>query len=617
MRLLVASLFSCVLVAGPSQAQAPSDTASKIPVEQFFQRPNTSGAAISPSGRQIALRRLSPQGRFMLTVVDTESKQARAVANFNNADVDLIFWISDERLVFTTNNVDHNGTIGKTGVYAMDRDGKNRILLRETVGHPRGFADGDQVRTDSQSGLSYNGFPATPDEELYVISTLPDSAEMARMDTRTGRVHNFRVPNNTFQLLIDADGKPRIATAWRQDLHQSFLRDGDSWREITRMGTPLTDGFKPLLFAEDQLYVRARNGRDEAGIYRYDIARQTLLPQPLITAPGFDTDGSFIVGPRNMLGFRFNTDAATTVWFDPAMKALQEQVDQQFPGLVNQISRGRFSSTPYVLISTHSDIQSHAFLLYHRDSKAVSLLGSAMPQLAPQQMSNMSLERFAARDGQQIPVLLTLPKHTGKAPFPTVVLNGASMAQRNGLWEWNPEVQFLASRGYAVLQVSPRGSNGFGLRHLNLTPAGSGTDALTDLADAVQWAAKQGYSDPARVCIAGGHGGGAAALRSLLTQAQTYQCAISWSAELKPKDDALNARLGELRKPVLLAYDKDSERLDYQQGRQLYATLQAQQAPVQWLEYPPQVEHWKTQQPRIDLWRQIESFLATHIGPRP
>lgn len=552
----------------------------------------------------------------MLTVVDAASQQPRAVANFNNADVDLIFWISDERLGFTTNNVDHAGSIGKNGVYAIDRDGKNRILLRETVSHARSFADGDYVRTDSQSGLSYNGFPSTPDEQLYVIAAMPDSTDMARMDTRTGRVHTFRVPSNTIHLLIDADGKPRIATAWRKDLQQSFLRDGDSWRAITRADTPLSEGFKALLYAEDQLYVRARNGRDEAAIYRYDIDQQALQAPPLITAPGYDTDGSFIVGPRNMLGFRFNTDGATTVWFDPAMKALQQQVDERFPGLVNLISRGRFSNTPYVLISTHSDIQSHAYLLYNRDSKAVSLLGSVAPQLAPQQMSHMSMERFAARDGLQIPVMLTLPKHTGHAPFPTVVLNGASMTQRNGLWEWQPEVQFLASRGYAVLQVSPRGSNGFGLRHLNLAPAGSGADALTDLVDAVQWAARQGYTDAQRVCIAGGHDGGAAALRSLLVQAPSYQCAISWSAQLKPKQEPLDARLGELRKPVLLAYDKDPEGPDYQQGRQLYTTLQAQQAPVQWLEYAPTVDHWKTQHARIDLWRQIEAFLATQLGPR-
>jgi acetyl esterase/lipase len=117
----------------------------------------------------------------------------------------------------------------------------------------------------------------------------------------------------------------------------------------------------------------------------------------------------------------------------------------------------------------------------------------------------------------------------------------------------------------------------------------------------VQWAAKQGYTDPARVCIAGGGSGGHAALKSLLHQPQVFKCGISWSALVTPRSDPDSERLQQLRQPVLLAYDKDGERLDYQQGRKLYEALQAQQAPVQWLDYTTTVEDWKTQRPRIDV----------------
>jgi dipeptidyl aminopeptidase/acylaminoacyl peptidase len=610
MRLLAATLSALVLVTSIAQAQ----TASPIPVEQFFQRPDTSGAAISPDGRSIAIRRLSPHGRMMLVVLDTESQKSRAVANFNNADIEQFFWLSDERIGFTTVNIDHGGEVGQTGLYAIDRDGSNRTMLRATIDRPRSFADGYQIKYDFFGPTSFDGFPNWPKDEMYVISQYLDHSEMVRLNTRTGRISTIRAPSETYHTLLDADGQPRVVVARRNELMRSYFRDGDSWNEFDSRDFNNNDGYKPLLYAEGQLYVRARNQRDEAGVYRYDIQNRTLQQPAMIVAPGFDTDGRFIVGERKMLGYRFNTDAATTVWFDPAMKALQQQIDEQFPGLVNLISRGRQSTTPYVLINTHSDIQSHAYLLYNSQTRAVHLLGSAMPELSPQRMSSMNMERFAARDGRMIPVFVTLPKHAGKQPFATVLLNNRNMSERNGLWDWNAEVQFLASRGYAVLQVSPRGSSGFGAQHAQSPAAGQTPDAITDLADAVQWAAKQGYTDPARVCIAGGGSGGHAALKSLLHQPQVFKCGISWSALVTPRSDPDSERLQQLRQPVLLAYDKDGERLDYQQGRKLYEALQAQQAPVQWLDYTTTVEDWKTQRPRIDLWRQIEAFLATHIG---
>lgn len=618
MRLLAASLSSLILFASSAQTQAATaaeaEAASQIPVEQFFQRPDTSGASISPDGRYVAIRRLSPHGRMMLVVLDTETQKTRAVANFNNADIEQFFWLSDERIGFTTVNIDHGGEIGQTGLYAIDRDGSNRIMLRATIDRPRGFADGYQIKYDFLGPTGYGGFPVWPKDEMYVISEYLDHSEMVRLNTRTGRISHIRSPSETYYTLIDAEGQPRVAVARRNQQMRSYFRDGDSWSEFDTRDISNEDGFRPLVYADGQLYVRARNQRDEAAVYRYDLQRKALQQPAMIIAPGFDMDGHFILGAHSILGYRFNTDATTTVWFDPAMKALQQQVDEQFPGLVNLISRGRQSTTPYVLINTHSDIQSHAYLLYNSQTRAVQLLGSAMPDLPPQRMSHMNLERFAARDGRMIPVFVTLPKHTGKQPFATVVLNNRNMSERNGSWDWNAAVQFLASRGYAVLQVSPRGSSGFGRQHAQGAQAGQSPDALTDLADAVQWAAKQGYTDPARVCIAGDGSGGYAALKSLLQQPQVFKCGISWSAMVAPKNDPDSARLQQLQQPVLLAYDKDSERPDYQQGRKLYEALQAHQAPVQWHEYSTTVEDWKTQRPRIDLWRQIEAFLATHIG---
>ncbi|MBY0555797.1 MAG: prolyl oligopeptidase family serine peptidase [Burkholderiaceae bacterium] len=608
------ALLSLSLTAHAAASTTQAASPASIPVEQFFQRPEISGAAISPNGRFIALRRLSPQGRYMLAILDVDSKKIRAVANFKNGDVALFKWLSDQRLSFTTINVDHDGDTGQSGIFAIDRDGSGRNFLSPTSEFARSFADSDPVNHNYLSAISMSGFPYARDEDMFVIARYVDAEDLVRMSTRTGRIYPTNAPRDTFHWLIDADGEPRITMARRGDDIRSYFRDDKSWQEFERHPASADDGFRPLLYAEDKLYVRARNGHDEAAIYRYDIASKTLLQPALIVAPEFDTDGYFVVGARKPLGFRFNTDAENTVWFDPAMKAIQQQVDEQFPGLVNIVSRGTRSETPYVLVDTHSDVQSHAYLLYNTETRAVELLGSAMPDIDTQQMASMTMERFAARDGRKIPVYLSVPRGERKQPYPTVVLNGSNRLARNGLWEWNAEVQFLASRGYAVLQVNPRGSMGFGMQHLQGNKADAVANAQTDLADAVQWAAAQGYTDPARVCVAGGGDGGYAAMKALLKQPQAFKCGISWSTVTHSKDDPDSARFAEIRQPLLLGYDHDSQRLDYQQGRALYEALKANQAPVTWLEYRPGVQDWKTQQPRIDFWRQIERFLASQIG---
>ncbi len=609
--LLSVSLGAVAATSSTAKTASPAT----IPLEQFFQRPDISGAAISPNGRYIALRRLSQQGRFMLAILDVDSKKVRALANFKNADVALFRWLSDERLSFSTINVDYDGDAGKPGVYAVNRDGSQRTFLAASVDFPRSFAASDPVNHNYLSAISVSGFPYARDEDMFVIALGVDYEDLMRLSTRTGRSYPTKAPRDTFHWLIDADGEPRITMARRGDELRSYFHNGEGWQEFERHPASGNEGFRPLLYAEDKLYVRARNGRDEAAIYRYDIASKTLLQPALIVAPEFDTDGYFVVGARKMLGFRFNTDAENTVWFDPAMKAIQQQVDEQFPGLVNIVSRGIRSETPYVLVDTHSDIQSHAYLLYNTETRSVDLLGSAMPDIDTQQMASMSMERFAARDGRKIPVYLSVPRGDREQPYPTVVLNGSNGLARNGLWEWNAEVQFLTSRGYAVLQVNPRGSAGFGVQHLQGNKADAAANAQTDLADAVQWAAAQGYTDPARVCVAGGIDGGYATMKALLKQPQAFKCGISWSTVTRSKDDPDSERFAEIRQPLLLGYDHDSQRLDYQQGRALYEALKQRQAPVTWLEYRPGVADWKTQQPRIDFWHQIEGFLASQIGP--
>jgi dipeptidyl aminopeptidase/acylaminoacyl peptidase len=643
---LAASFIACTFAASAAWAQTPAP--APIPVEQFFKKPAMTGASISPDGRHVVMRLLSPAGRNMLTVVNAETREQKVVANFRNADVENFYWLSDKRVGYTVINVDHGGDIGKPGLYAVDRDGTHFEPLSEIIVGQRSFADSDYANRTYLARPTVNGFPYRKSEAVFAIARWEDRESLVRIDARNGRQADVRAPGRTYQWLIDANGEVRVAVARRDGKGAVFYRDDGSWRQLAAFDPLGAEGMTPLIYAEGALYVRAYNGNNESAIYRYDLEKNAIAGTPTITVPGFDADGYFLVDDQKIRGFRLNTDSETTVWFDPTMKTIQAEVDAALPATLNTISYGSHSETGNVLIDAYADTRDHSYLLYSRETKKLLRLGAARPELDPERMAPMFMVRYPARDGMRIPAYVTVPAAPTKKPLPTVVLVGESPWRRNGSWAWNAEVQFLASRGYVVLQPEPRGTAGFGIAHEAAGDRQWGRAIQDDIADVVAWAVAQGHTDPARVCIAGTGYGGYAAMMGLIRDPAQFKCGISWSGMtdiaamfkrgwegvadarampqlhsvvgdpdvdatlLKKISPQYNAR--RIRQPVLLAYGKEDARVPFIEGRKFYEALAADNPKVEWLAYTPSVEDWKTQNNRIDLWRHIETFLARNIG---
>ena len=639
--------LTCMLLAFTATTSASAADTAPIPIEKFFGKPAVTGAHMSPDGRNVALRMLSPNGRSLLNVVDAETRAQKVVANFGNADVSMFYWQSDTQLVYTVINVDHGGSIGSPGMYAVDRDGSDFTPLSATIVRQRSFADSDYSNHSYLAAPTVNGFPYRKAAYIFAIARTDDKDELVRLSTRGRGMASVHAPHQTYRWLAAPDGEVRIAVARRQGKDIVFYKDVGGWRELASFNPMSTEGFQPLLYVDGRLYVRAYNGNNESSIYRYDLAKNALEASPLITVPGFDADGYFIVNDNKVLGFRVNTDSETTVWFDATMKAMQDEIDALLPGTINTLSYGAHSETPYVLIDAHSDTRDHDYLLYNRDNKKLLRLGASHPDIDEKQMASMALQRYPARDGLQVPVYITKPAQAEKQARPTVVLVSDPQWKRDD-WGWDAEVQFLASRGYVVLQPQPRGTPGFGRAHEAAGAKQWGLAIQDDIADAVKWSVAQGYTDPARVCIAGAGYGGYAAMMGLVRDPAVFKCGISWSgitdieamfrrnwndmAEPKavvqlreivgdPQLDASQFKAtsplhnaARIKQPVLLAYGKEDSRVPFSDGRKFYEALSATNPNVEWREYTPSVEDWKTQGNRIDLWKHIEAFLAKNIG---
>ncbi|MBZ2206777.1 S9 family peptidase [Massilia soli] len=643
-------LLACAFCASAAPAAEPASPAS-IPVEQFFKKAALTGASMSPNGRHVALRSISRTGRVMLSVLDVESGKGKPLANYGNADIDSFSWLSDDRIAFSVINVDEGGDVGEPGLYTIDRDGKNLNALSVTLQRPRSFADSDGGGHGYLAEPSVDGFPSTTKDEMLVIAHDDDNSTLRRMSTRTGRTSSIAVPRYTRRWLMGPDGQVKVAMTRRDGRKAVYFRaDDKEWVKVHDQEDESPDTFIPLLYVDNKLYVRAHNGKDKAAVYLFDVATRTIDPKPLIVSPDFDVNGYFLVDSKKMLGFRFHIDAEVTVWFDAAMKAAQEEIDQILPGTINTLSVGARSETPYVLINADSDRQDHVYMLFNRETKKRTMLGERRPGIDPAQMSRMNFAHFTARDGLKVPVYVTLPNTKVQKNLPMVVLPGELPWTRNGMWGWQAEVQFLASRGYAVIQSEPRGASGFGVRHSTAGDKQWGLAMQDDLADAVKWAVAEGIADPRRVCIAGSGYGGYAAMMGLIKTPELYRCGVNWSgitdiqsmfdrnwkhiadsyghADLAlrklvgdPEKDAVQFKAtsplhqaARLKSPLLLAYGEDDQRVPFRHGRKLYEALKPGNPHIEWLSYKSNVEDWRTRANRINLWTRIEAFLDKHIG---
>jgi dipeptidyl aminopeptidase/acylaminoacyl peptidase len=630
------------------------------PVEHFFENNAFGGAKLSPSGRFLAMRTSYPGRREFLAVIDLETKAAKAVAELTDADVGDFAWVNDERLVFDVHDVNFASADqdGMPGLFAVNRDGTGYIQLADR--HLSGRAP-----------QPWNTFlldqPGRQDSEwIYVLRPLYDiehsfkyiGTRLRHLNTVTGKSEVASEPDvEVSDFMLDAKGEPRLAMQYGDVRTVIHYRDPTTgkWREIASYDSYRgeKDTIKPLGFGPDgTLYVVANAGEDMATLRTFDFAAGAVSKEPLVVTRGYDFDGSLVKSDK-VLGVRLTTDAESNVWFDPSMKEIQVAVDKAVSSTVNLIDVPARPGSPWVLVESYSDRQPLRYLLYHTNTGKVELVGSTYPKIEPARMGRQEPIRYKARDGLEIPGLLTLPASGVRKNLPMVVLVHGGPWVRGASWRWHPESQFLASRGYAVLEVEFRGSTGFGFRHLEAGLKQWGLAMQNDIADGTRWAIVQGFADPRRICIAGASYGGYATLMGLVNDPDLYRCGIDWigvtDIELMytgtwyskpnyskgylrygmpvligdPVKDAVQLKAtspiqqaGRITQPLLLAYGEEDERVPLYHGKKFYSAVKRTNTQVEWVTYSGEGHGWSLPENRIDFWRRVERFLDRYIGKR-
>ena len=649
--------LALLLAAGGVNAHA-----APVPASAFFDNPAFSAPQLSPDGRSVALRVASKAGRIRLVVVDTATRKASVAAAFDDSDINRYQWVNDNRLVFNVTDMgEAQGDVRfGPGLWAVNRDGSE---LRQLVRRDSDYYD--VVSKFQNKLLPWHtlllGGGAQDSDDVFVtqyeFGATDKLANVAllRLNTVTGKFKQFARPADTKGWIVDRHGVPRIAETVRDNQVVFYTHDSEDqpWHQMAsfQQYPPQAGSWEPEWYGPDgTLYVRAAQGGERA-LFRYDAASGKPADKPVIGTPGYDFNGTMVADQDKVLGFTYEIDAKGTYWLDERMKAVQAAVDALLPATNNMITVPRRAATPFVLVVSNSDLQPPVYRLYNTDTRSLAMLGGAHPDIVTERMAPKTMVRYQARDGLEIPAYVTIPRINGGKHLPMVVLVHGGPWVRGGHWDWEAESQFLASRGYVVLEPDYRGSTGYGNQLFKAGWKQWGLKMQDDLADGARWAIAQGIADPKRICIAGASYGGYATLMGLVNDPELYQCGVDWAgvtdiallqkghwsgdsdldevykkvgmpvlvgdavqdaAQLKATSPL--AQAARIKQPLLLAYGGADQRVPIIHGSAFYDAVKQTNPNVDYVLYNEEGHGWFLPKNRVDFWTRVEQFLNKNIG---
>ena len=637
--------------------------AAKPALEAFFNEPEIQTAALSPKGRYVAVLMNFEDGKQVLAVRDTSDlkKITTPATGGGISHITGFRWINDERLSLTVQN--RNTTFrSNRDEFAVDRDGSNRNhLISGSWAHQQNRTD--TLIKDKMLTADHSFFSVTHDgsDDILVakliwngIDKYADHTRLYRLNTRTFKMVDPLPPGqpaHSLDWMTDTSDVPRIvSTEAKGRCMVTYLAPGaTTWSEIANDDCYDGVALEPLFFdSDDTLYVSS-GYKGKSALYRYDLKTRTRATEPLLSAADFDFDGSPEIDYRShrVLGIHLKTDARTTVWFDARMKAIQAKVDEILPQTNNLIHcADDCADSPVVLVTASSDRQPAQYYVYTLASGSMAMLGSAHPGIVATQMGMRDFYHYQARDGRAIPIYVTMPPTESKGPHPTVVLVHGGPTVRGSSWEWEAQAQFLATRGYVVLQPEYRGSAGYGTEHMQAGFRQWGQSMQDDLADAALWAVAKGWSDRQRIGIMGASYGGYATLMGLIKNSDIFRCGVEWAgvtdldlmftADSDASQDSLKygmrtligdpekdaamfqqysplAQAARLKQPILMAHGLEDLRVPMVHATKFRDAVGKNNAQIEWITYSDEGHGWGNENNNLDFWKRVEAFLAKNL----
>jgi dipeptidyl aminopeptidase/acylaminoacyl peptidase len=626
-----------ILVAAPAAAQEtsapPLSRQKPIPVEAFAALPFISDPALSPDGRRIAAK-ASVDGKSVIAVFDVPTAPDRKPLVLSSGDASFR-WAGNERLLITRSSsfallnvpfhafklMSHNLVTGATiqlasglsvlGDGVLFADPHGRYILRAK--QPNALEPPEVVRVDLTTGIETAIQPAIPNVWFWHV----DSQGVVRAGVEyneTGMALHYRRSADEPLKRIEA----------RRYFEDKSVIDAIRFLDDTDSGFVISN---------------ARTGR--FGVYRYDFLADRIVA-PVWEHAEVDAAGVIAGEGGELDGVLFVDDRTRVHWLDPEAAKVQQTIDRALAGKVNLIA-GTSDDRSKVLVWSGAANDPGTYYIFHRKTRRLEAFASPYEQLDGARLAPVQTVRYPARDGLTIRGYLTLPVDRPPSRLPLIALpHGGPFLRDAG--DFDSTAQFLASRGYAVLQPNFRGSTGYGRDFVERGYGQWGTGMIDDIDAGVDWLVAQGIVDRGRVCILGASYGGYAALWAAIRTPQRYRCAISmagisdvremlkydskllvakryakdWAKQVRGEEKQdLKAisplhRAKDLQVPVFIAHGELDTNVPASQSRKLVSALRKRRKPAESVFYPNSGHSFGNVEDSVDFLKRVETFLARH-----
>ncbi|MBD2412743.1 S9 family peptidase [Nostoc calcicola FACHB-389] len=602
-----------------------------IPREILFGNPEKASPRLSPDGKYLAY--IAPDEKNILQVwlrtVGQEDDQILTADK--KRGIRIFFW------TYNANQL----------IYMQDSDGDENFHLYLVNIESKIVRDLTPFQGVKAEVVEIE--PKFPDEILVALNlNNPQKFDVYRLNLKNGAVEfDTDNPGNIISWTSDADFQIRAATASTPDGgYDLLLRETtDREWEILRHWGPEEEG-SPVSFSADgkTLYIEANHDANAQRLLAVDLdtRQETVIAQD----EQYDLVG-VVIQPvtRVIQAVSFYKDKQEWQIIDQSIAADFAEIAKVRPGEFSLVSRDLEDKN--WLVAYNTDDGPVYYYAYNRESKTSTFLFSNKSKLEGLQLASMQPISYEARDGLTIHGYLSTPVGIPSQNLPTVLLVHGGPWVRD-TWGLDPEAQWLANRGYAVLQVNYRGSTGYGKAFVNAGNREWAGKMHDDLIDAVNWLVQQGISDPQKIAIMGGSYGGYATLVGLTFTPEIFAAGVDivgpsnlitliqtippyWEplkamfyhrvGNLETEEEFLKSRsplffADQIQKPLLIGQGANDPRVKQSESDQIVKAMQQAGLPVQYVLYPDEGHGFARPENRLHFFAIAEEFLAKYLGGR-
>jgi dipeptidyl aminopeptidase/acylaminoacyl peptidase len=601
-----------------------------IPINEFFKNPQNTQFELSPDGNNIAY--LKPwKNRLNIFAKNLSTKVETQLTNEENSDIQKIFWANKSTIIYS---IDKYGN-DNNSLISISIDTKQKNQLNDSK-NANAFVINLLPEFENEIIIETNERDATL-FDVYRINLLTGNREIIG--------HN---PGNITHWLTDNNGKLRVAVTTNGVNNGILYRDDEngSFKEIKNV--PFSDFFFPIAFSADNkyVYVLSNEKSDRTALIKYDIKKNYEV-ELIYEHPEVDIEHVFISArTKNLLGVSFLSWKREFHFWDARRSEIQQKLESKMPNMEIEEVGSDYDENKY-LLKISSDKSYGSYYLYDSALDSLEVISEISPWLKDSEFSQMKPISFKSQDGLTINGYLTLPKVEVVKNLPVVVLPHGGPWLRDK-WEFNKTVQFLANRGYVVLQINYRGSVGYGKEFWMAGFRQWGGKMQDDIIDGVSWLVKQGFVDESKIAIMGSSFGGYLALHSLTKNPDIFACGISQSGisnlisfldkipqTWTPFRKMLNEMIGDpiidstmlksyspffnyqkIAAPLLIAHGKNDSKIEITQVNDFVSKLKDNKIDVKYIVNDNEGHIFSKEENRIAFYREVETFLAKHLKGR-